>query len=90
MSDIDVKLKHVSHALYHIPCGVMVSVLALSAVYRGFEPRSDQTIDYTIGICCFFAKQGEKSKTGWFGISIMCPSGATCPSAVCCFSGLAL
>ena len=23
------------------------------AVDRGFKPRSDQTIDYKIGICCF-------------------------------------
>ena len=36
--------------------GVMVSVLASSAVDRGFEPRSGQTKDYEIGICCFFAK----------------------------------
>ena len=28
--------------------GVMVSVLASSAVDRGFKPRSDQTKDYTI------------------------------------------
>jgi hypothetical protein len=33
--------------------GVMVSVLALSAVDHGFEPRSGQTKDYKIGICCF-------------------------------------
>ena len=34
--------------------GVMVSVLASSAVDRGFGPRSGQTKDYKIGICCFF------------------------------------
>ena len=34
----------------------MVSVLASSAVDRGFEPQSGQTKDYEIGICCFFAK----------------------------------
>ena len=34
----------------------MVSVLALSAVDRGFDPRSRQTEDYKIGICCFSAK----------------------------------
>ena len=34
----------------------MVSVLALSTIDRGFEPRSGPTIDYEIGICCFFAK----------------------------------
>ena len=36
--------------------GVMVSVLALSAVDRGFEPWSGQTKDYKIGICCYPAK----------------------------------
>jgi hypothetical protein len=35
--------------------GVIVSVLAQSAVDRGFEPRSGQTKDYIIGIC-FSAK----------------------------------
>jgi hypothetical protein len=34
----------------------MVSVLASSAVDRGFEHRSDQTKDYKIGICCFSGK----------------------------------
>ena len=45
--------------------GVMVSVLTSSAVYRGFEPRSGQTKDYKIGICCFSAKHAalkRKSK----------------------------
>ena len=35
--------------------GVMVCVLASSAVYRGFEPRSGQANYYAIGICCFSA-----------------------------------
>ena len=35
--------------------GVIVSVLASSAVDGEFEPRSDQTEDYTIGICCLSA-----------------------------------
>ena len=35
---------------------VMVIVLVSSAVDRGFEPRSGQTKDYKIGICCFSAK----------------------------------
>ena len=39
--------------------GVMVSVLASSAVDRGYEPRSDQTKEYKIGICCFSAKNAE-------------------------------
>ena len=35
---------------------VMVSVLALSSVDRGFEPWSGKTKDYQIGMCCFSAK----------------------------------
>ena len=34
----------------------MVSMLASSAVDRGFEPWSGQTKDYEIGICCFSTK----------------------------------
>ena len=34
-------------------CGVMVSVLASSAVDRGFESRSGQAKDDKIGMCCF-------------------------------------
>jgi hypothetical protein len=44
---------------------VMVSVLASSAVDRGFEPRSGQAKDYKIGMCCFSAKHAalrRKSK----------------------------
>jgi hypothetical protein len=43
----------------------MVSVLASSAVDRGFEPRSGQTKDYEIGICYFtamYAALRRKSK----------------------------
>ena len=43
----------------------MVSVLASSAIDRGFDPRSGQTKDYKIGIYCFSAKQAalrRKSK----------------------------
>ena len=36
--------------------GVMVSVLASSVIYREYKPRSDQSKDYNIGICCFSAK----------------------------------
>ena len=45
--------------------GVMVRVLVSSVVDRGFEPRSGQTEDYKIGICCFSAKHAalrRKSK----------------------------
>ena len=51
-----------------------------SSVDRGIEPISGQNKDYTICIFCFSAKHTtlkRKSKTGWLGIKIMCPSGAT-------------
>jgi hypothetical protein len=41
----------------------MVSLLASSAVDRGFEPRSGQTKDYKIGICCFSAKHALRRKS---------------------------
>ena len=40
----------------------MVSVLASSALDRGFEPRSGQTTDYTIGICYFSANHTAISR----------------------------
>jgi hypothetical protein len=44
---------------------VMVSVLASSAIYCGYELRSCQTKEYKIGMCCFSAKNAalrRKSK----------------------------
>jgi uncharacterized protein YaeQ len=43
----------------------MVGVLVSNAVDRWLEPRSGQTKDYKIGICCFSAKHAalrRKSK----------------------------
>ena len=43
----------------------MVSMLASIAVDRGFKPRSGQTKDYKIGICCVSVKHAalrRKSK----------------------------
>jgi len=36
--------------------GVIVSLLASSAVDRGFKARSGRTKEYDIGMCCFFPK----------------------------------
>jgi hypothetical protein len=44
---------------------IMISMLTSSAVDCGFEPRSGQTNDYKISICCFSAKNAalrRKSK----------------------------
>jgi hypothetical protein len=37
----------------------MVSVLASSAIYCGYEPRSGQTKEYEIGVCCFSTKNAS-------------------------------
>ena len=42
--------------LKHRIGGVMVSVIASSAIDRGLELRSGQIKDYKISICCFSAK----------------------------------
>ena len=74
--------------------GVMGSMLALIAVDRGFEPRSGQTKDYKIGICCFSAikhaalrrkskdwlAQNQDNVSEWNHMS----------TGNCCFSELAL
>ena len=45
----------------------MVTLLASSAVDRRFEPRSGQTKDYKIGICCFSAKHAalRRNNKNW-------------------------
>ena len=40
----------------------MVSVVISSVVDRGFEPRSSQVKDYTIGICYFSAKHAASRR----------------------------
>jgi hypothetical protein len=50
---------------YLIIGGVLLGVLASSAVDRGFEPRSGQAKNYDVGICCFSGKHAvlrRKSK----------------------------
>jgi hypothetical protein len=49
--------------------GIMVSVLASSAIDRGFEPWSGQTKDYTFGICYFSAKHAalRRRREDWLG-----------------------
>ena len=42
--------------------GVMVSELASSVVYRGFELRSGQTKDHKIGICWFSAMHNKEKQ----------------------------
>ena len=72
---------------------VIVGVLAASVVYRGVGSLSGQTKDYENVFCCFYANHAalrHKTNTDWLGIGVMCPSGAICIPADCCFSDLAL
>ena len=55
----------------------MVSVLNKYAIDRGFEPRSGQTIDYKIGICCCSTKLLALKRWGE-GENWLTPSEATC------------
>jgi hypothetical protein len=41
----------------------MVSLLVLSSEDHGFDPRSGQTKDFEIGICCFSAKHTAVRRT---------------------------
>ena len=67
----------------------MVSAFVSCAVDREFEPRSGQTKEYTIGICCFFAKHEASSKKNKDCLARNQDNvhgGATCLSLDCCFS----
>ena len=50
------RTKSTSTLIYDRIGGVMIIVLASSGVVRWFEPRSDQTKDYKMCMCCFSAK----------------------------------
>ena len=65
MKKNDYKIKKKKIKIRNRIASVMVSVLASSAIDCGYEPRSGQTKEYKIGICCFSAKNaslGRKSK----------------------------
>jgi hypothetical protein len=69
----------------------MVTVLASSAVDRGFEAQSGQTKDYEIGISCFSAKHAAlRSRSKDWLNQIMCLNRAISLPSDCCFSDLSL
>jgi hypothetical protein len=75
--------------------GVLVSVLASSAVDCRFELRSCPAKDYKIGISCFSANHAalttKRTKTGWLAQNQGNMSEfTTFLRADCCFSELAL
>ena len=53
---LQIRFNDIAEQMRNRISGVMVNVLASSVVDRGFEPRSGQTTDYKIGICCNSAK----------------------------------
>ena len=65
--------------------GVKVSVPALRAVDRQFEPRWSQIKDYQITASPLITHhEGVGGNTGWLGIRIMCE--VTCLPANCRFN----
>jgi len=69
----------------------MVSMLTSSALDRASETRSDQTKDYKISICCFYARHTilwSRANDSLARNHDMCQSRLTCLSADCCFSVL--
>ena len=72
----------------------LVNMLVLSVVDMGvFQP--DQVKPKTIKYIIITSPPNMqyysvRAHTGWLEIRIMCQSGATCVSADCCFSQLAL
>ena len=59
---------------------VMVSILVSSVVDHGFELGSNQRLDNCYLLLPQLSMQQKlaRAKTGWLGIRIMCPNGATC------------
>ena len=68
----------------------MISVLASSAVDRGFQPRSGQTKDFKIDIYCFSAKHAALRRKSKDLFALNLPSEATSQYADCCFIELTL
>jgi len=54
--------KDMSHDNTNRIGGVIVRLLVLNAVHRGFYIWSGQVKDYKIGICCFSAKHAALSR----------------------------
>ena len=71
----------------------MFSVFASSAKIVGSSPGrvKPKTMKLIyVGSSLSTQHYGERAKTGWLGIRIMCPSGTICLPADCCFSELTL
>ena len=58
------------HCRSNLVGGVMVSMLALSAVDCGFQAQSGKTKEYKIGICCFSTKHAvvRRKKRDWLAL----------------------
>jgi hypothetical protein len=63
--EIHLKLIWASYTLHITIGGVMVIMVASSVVDRGSEPRSGQTEDCKVSICCFSAKHAALRRKNW-------------------------
>jgi len=72
---------------------VIACVLVPSVVDRGSSSDrvKPKTIKFVFVVSPLSTQhRGERAKSGWLRIRIVCPSGMTCLSTDCCFSELAL
>ena len=66
-------------------------VLTLIVVDGWFYPQSGKTIKLVfVASLLTTVDYGERTKTGWLRIKIMCQSGTTCLPTDCCFSDMAI
>jgi len=74
----------------------MINILASSAVEHGFKGSSSGQVKLNniklvfVVACLSMQHKGERAKTSWLRIRIICPNGASCLPVDCCFSALAL
>ena len=72
--------------------GVMVSMLTSCTVNCGFEHSGTKRMTIKLVYAAYLLSTwhlGERAKTGWLRIRVICLNVETCLSLVCCFSKLA-
>ena len=94
--ELNVKRHNYNYYMYtqnnkcHCIGGVIVSVLASNAVDRGFDPRSGQSKDYKIKICCLSTKHAALTRKSKDWLARNQDNEAIYLSTDCCFSEQAL
>jgi hypothetical protein len=72
-----------NHGSYHVYKNADAIADAFASLADYYQTASTTVVEH-------LSVNDTIAKTGWLRIRIMCPSGATCLPADCCFSELAL